>query len=161
MKTAKKHLLISLAIFAVAFLTVTIYIGANANGAVQTMSAALSESEAPVIEPVQEQPEDSKPSNSRELETPQSAPVAPESLQTYQQPSEAQNAPQAQPQQEMERIPFTSNRVQAGNPESYVGTYGQCPFYENAMEGKGCVPPPDIECNADWSVCEYVGVKND
>jgi hypothetical protein len=52
-----------------------------------------------------------------------------------------------------ERIPFTNKPVTPGDPESYIGTYGQCPFYENAME-KGCFPPPDIKCNADWSYCE-------
>lgn len=52
-----------------------------------------------------------------------------------------------------ERIPFTNKPVVAGDPESYIGTYGQCPFYENAME-KGCYPPSDIECNADWSYCQ-------
>lgn len=52
-----------------------------------------------------------------------------------------------------ERIPFTNKPVTPGNPESYIGTYGQCPFYENAME-KGCFPPSDIECNADWSYCQ-------
>lgn len=52
-----------------------------------------------------------------------------------------------------ERIPFTNKPVTAGDPESYIGTYGQCPFYENAME-KGCFPPSDIECNADWSYCQ-------
>lgn len=52
-----------------------------------------------------------------------------------------------------ERIPFTNKPVVAGDPESYIGTYGQCPFYENAME-KGCYPPSDITCNADWSKCE-------
>lgn len=60
---------------------------------------------------------------------------------------------EAPKKQQMERIPFTNKEVTPGDPESYVGTYGQCPFYENAMEGKGCVPPPDIECNADWSEC--------
>lgn len=55
--------------------------------------------------------------------------------------------------QQPERIPFTQKEVTPGDPESYLGTYGQCPFYENAMEGKGCIPPPDIECNADWSEC--------
>lgn len=54
---------------------------------------------------------------------------------------------------EPERIPFTNKPVVAGDPESYIGTYGQCPFYENAME-KGCYPPSDITCNADWSKCE-------
>lgn len=51
-----------------------------------------------------------------------------------------------------DRIPFTNKPVTPGDPESYIGTYGQCPFYENAME-KGCFPPNDIECNADWSYC--------
>lgn len=49
-------------------------------------------------------------------------------------------------------IPFTQQPVTPGDPESYVDTVGQCPFYEMAGP-KGCTPPPDIECNADWSVC--------
>jgi hypothetical protein len=53
-------------------------------------------------------------------------------------------------------IPFTQAPVVAGQPETYVGTVGQCPFYEMAGE-KGCVPPSDIECNADWSVCTKKG----
>lgn len=49
-------------------------------------------------------------------------------------------------------IPFTSQPVTPGQPETYVDTVGQCPFYE--MGGpKGCIPPADIECNADWTVC--------
>lgn len=55
-------------------------------------------------------------------------------------------------------VPFTSKPVTPGDPSSYVDTVGQCPFYEMAGE-KGCVPPPDVECNADWSVCTYVGDK--
>lgn len=53
-------------------------------------------------------------------------------------------------------IPFTNAPVVAGQPETYVGTVGQCPFYEMAGE-KGCMPPSDIECNADWSVCTKKG----
>lgn len=53
----------------------------------------------------------------------------------------------------MERIPFTAAPVTPGDGESYRGTYGQCPFYENAGE-KGCFPPSDLTCNADWSYCE-------
>lgn len=53
-------------------------------------------------------------------------------------------------------IPFTSQPVTPGDPQSYVGTVGQCPFYEMAGD-KGCYPPADIECNADWSVCTYKG----
>ena len=52
-----------------------------------------------------------------------------------------------------ERIPFTNKPVTPGDPESYIGTYGQCPFYENAGE-KGCYPPSDIICNADWTDCK-------
>lgn len=86
---------------------------------------------------------------------------APKTVQTYQQPSQPA-AQQAAPQQSqpapektepLQRIPFTNEPVTAGDPQSYVGTVGQCPFYEIAGE-KGCVPPPDIECNADWSVCK-------
>lgn len=54
--------------------------------------------------------------------------------------------------QEGGHIPFTNEPVTPGDPESYVDTVGQCPFYEMAGP-KGCTPPPDIECNADWSVC--------
>lgn len=64
-----------------------------------------------------------------------------------------QNSQAVDKYQQMERIPFTAKPVTPGNPESYQGTYGQCPFYENAGE-KGCFPPPDLTCNADWSYCE-------
>jgi len=56
-------------------------------------------------------------------------------------------------------IPFTNAPVTPGDPSSYVGTVGQCPFYEMAGD-KGCVPPADIECNADWSVCTYKGYQS-
>lgn len=59
-------------------------------------------------------------------------------------------------QQESAHIPFTQAPVVSGQPESYVGTVGQCPFYEIVNE-KGCVPPADIECNADWTVCTKKG----
>ena len=49
-------------------------------------------------------------------------------------------------------IPFTNKPVTPGNPESYVGTVGQCPFYEMAGE-KGCVPPAGYTCNSDWTHC--------
>lgn len=82
-------------------------------------------------------------------------------VETYQQPSQPAPAPQAakqaaQPAEQKQQgahIPFTNEPVVAGDPESYIGTVGQCPFYEMAGE-KGCTPPADIECNADWSVCK-------
>ena len=67
------------------------------------------------------------------------------------------STPQAQQKQpESAHIPYTNKPVTAGQPETYVDTVGQCPFYEMAGE-KGCTPPPDIECNADWTVCTKKG----
>ena len=153
MRKAKQHLLMSLAIFAVAFVAVIVLIAASASGAVQTMSEATKAVEAPEIVPVHTEVK---------KQAPESVSDVPESVPTYQQPIEAVEAPQPQQsvesKQQLERIPFTNKPVTAGEPESYVDTYGQCPFYENAGP-KGCVPPPDIECNADWSKCEYVGIK--
>lgn len=154
MKITKKHLLASLAVFAVAFVALVIYLNASASGAAQEESKSINRTEAPVVKAVQE----SKEVEPVQVQATESAPDAPESVQPYQQPSQPQTTSQEQPRQEMERIPFTSKPVEAGNPESYVDTYGQCPFYENAGP-KGCVPPPDIECNEDWSKCEYIGEK--
>lgn len=39
-----------------------------------------------------------------------------------------------------------------GQPQTYTEKY-QCPFYEN-VDVKGCVVPPNLTCNADWSHCE-------
>ncbi len=69
---------------------------------------------------------------------------------TSQTPS-LQEPVQAAPEQGA-HIPFTNEPVTPGDPESYVDTVGQCPFYEMAGD-KGCTPPADIECNADWSEC--------
>lgn len=63
-------------------------------------------------------------------------------------------APAKQPQGG--HIACTNKPVTPGDPLSYVGTVCQCPFYEMAGE-KGCTPPPDITCNADWSNCQYKG----
>lgn len=57
------------------------------------------------------------------------------------------------PKKDGGHISFTNKPVTPGNPESYAGTVGQCPFYEMAGE-KGCYPPANIECNADWTVCK-------
>lgn len=52
-------------------------------------------------------------------------------------------------------VPFTNKPVTPGDPQSYIDTVGQCPFYEMAGP-KGCVPPSDIICNDDWTVCRPV-----
>lgn len=72
----------------------------------------------------------------------------------YDQPAPVISSPPATPEKvaPLERIPFTNKEVTPGDPSSYVDTYGQCPFYENAG-AKGCYPPPGITCNADWSHC--------
>lgn len=89
-------------------------------------------------------------------ERPQAESVQPSRPQSNQKPSAPRPAPAPQPkQEEPKRMEFTDKPVQPGNPESYSNTYGQCPFYENAGE-KGCVPPPNVKCNADWSKCEPI-----
>lgn len=126
-----------------------------------TVTEAESAKPVDVIEPVRSSSSiisnNSIPSNSSELEATESAFDVVDIPETHSQPPVTSNAPQEQQKQpQLERIPFTNKPVTAGEPESYVDTYGQCPFYENAGP-KGCVPPPDIECNEDWSVCTYKG----
>lgn len=90
----------------------------------------------------------------------QDAPAA-DPVTSAPKPAPVQTAPQptSEPQpaktEPMERIPYTNKPVTPGDPESYVGTVGQCPFYEIAGP-KGCVVPPNIECNDDWTVCRLV-----
>lgn len=76
------------------------------------------------------------------------------------QTTEPATNPQAEPapvqdvkQAQGGHIPFTNEPVTPGQPETYVDTVGQCPFYEMAGP-KGCYPPSDIVCNADWTICE-------
>lgn len=79
------------------------------------------------------------------------------SASTPNRPSISQESAKTTPTQESgAHIPFTQAPVVAGEPESYVGTVGQCPFYEMAGD-KGCMPPSDIQCNADWTVCTKKG----
>lgn len=86
--------------------------------------------------------------------TPPEGAQAVETEKTYVDSTSSTNQPVQTPVQQESggHVPFTNEPVVSGQPESYVNTVGQCPFYEMAGE-KGCVPPNDIECNADWSVC--------
>lgn len=125
-------------------------INQSTRGASQDKATTINQPE-PAIEPVQSNSPEI-PESSKAVE---SVSDTPQQVQTHTEPSvtpKPQQQSQEQPQPE--RIPFTNKPVTAGDPESYVDTYGQCPFYENAGP-KGCVPPPDIECNEDWSVCTY------
>lgn len=141
MKITRKH--IAIVVFA------TVLVG----GGVYAVSAQNH------VEPVKKHVESTKVNDSAPKTDVETAETAPEGAQavenekTYVTPSETPNQPpQPAPKQESAHIPFTNEPVVAGEPETYVGTVGQCPFYEIVNE-KGCTPPPDIECNADWSVC--------
>lgn len=112
---------------------------------------------APTEQTEAKQPESEESSGKQAIARPQEAA---EIVETYVEPSKPATtpaAPQNTPNPAKDgtggHVPFTNKPVIAGDPESYIDTVGQCPFYEMAGE-KGCVPPPDIECNADWSVCK-------
>ena len=142
----KKKLTIAIGVIVFAVAVAIIFTG--------TSTGTESERIEPVTKPVQV----SSPEIPNNSEATESAPEPVEIPETYVEPSVTQNTAQEQQKEpQLERIPFTNKPVTAGDPESYVDTYGQCPFYENAGP-KGCVPPPDIECNEDWSVCTYKGV---
>ena len=162
MKSPKKALIVSYALFGIMVLativTVTVFAQSAANDvkeSVETIEKVDKTSTAPVKE--SKKPSYASPNANEPTE------VTPTQNTPQVQISENKTAvreakPAPQKTVPLERIPFTNKDVTPGNPESYVDTYGQCPFYENAGP-KGCVPPPDIECNADWSHCEYVGTK--
>lgn len=146
MKRAKQHLVVSLTIFAVAFVAVVVFTATSASGAFQTMSEAIEKANTPEIIPVESSVEEIQPRESVSEE--------PEQAETYTEPFVTPKSEQQQQETpQLERIEFTNKPVIAGEPESYIDTYGQCPFYENAGP-KGCVPPPYIECNDDWSQCK-------
>lgn len=125
----------------------------NHSEAVKAHTEALSKPnpEKVVLEQKQEERPQAKPSPSQPTR-PQSTPKP-----SAPRPAPAPTpAPAPQPKhEEMKRMEFTDKPVQPGNPDGYRNTYGQCPFYENAGE-KGCVPPPNVKCNADWSKCELI-----
>ena len=144
MKSPRKALIVSYVLYwlAVVLLVVAIMaISINAKPALQAVSDAQKgeQVENPVVPQTVQEAVENVPSEQPEAADPVSVPTAP--------------ADTAAPvKQEGGHIPFTSDPVTPGDPESYVDTVGQCPFYEMAGP-KGCVPPPDIECNADWSQC--------
>lgn len=140
---------ISMGIFAVAVILFIWAAIAGASGFTEDMKKAKAEESAAARDI-------SVPTKSSTADVPRSSSDPSTSAPAPVNNTEA--APQASTGAEVpiqpERIPFTSKPVTPGNPESYEGTYGQCPFYENAMGGKGCQVPPGLTCNADWSYCE-------
>ena len=138
------------------FIYFGLFIGLYFGGivALATATGSMRSSKAQKVETQQTVTKTPESVTATENQATESAQDAPEAVETYQQPSES-TAPQQSVQNEAPaaHIPFTNEPVTAGDPQSYVNTVGQCPFYEMAGE-KGCVPPPDIECNADWSDCK-------
>jgi hypothetical protein len=123
---------------------------------IKDLTNAISEAQKPTPIPVIIEKPAESPAPA-EIQGPESAPVESKPVQTYQQPSQSTTTTAPQPEADQGgHIPFTNKPVTSGDPQSYVDTVGQCPFYEMAGE-KGCVPPADISCNSDWTICEYLG----
>lgn len=147
-----KKAFVLLAILAAVSLAV-LAVNQSTRGASQDKASSINQPSTKVTPPA----ESNGPEIPESSQAVESAPDVPQSQQTTVSPSVTPNTQHEQQNEpQLERIPFTNKPVTAGDPESYVDTYGQCPFYENAG-AKGCVPPPDIECNDDWSVCTYKG----
>ena len=138
------------------FIYFGLFIGLYFGGivALATATGSMRSSKAQKVETQQTVTKTPESVTATENQATESAQDTPEAVETYQQPPEVKAAPQrTQNEAPAAHIPFTNEPVTAGDPQSYVNTVGQCPFYEMAGE-KGCVPPPDIECNADWSDCK-------
>jgi hypothetical protein len=151
----KKAIIIAIAILAVAAGTMTLQALAGPNAIPKKQPQTTQKSnnaQEPQVDPFDPLHAESAPTAA--IQAAESAQEAPKTVETYQQPSQPVAAPQpAADKPQGAHIPFTNEPVVAGDPESYIDTVGQCPFYEMAGP-KGCVPPADIECNADWSVCK-------
>lgn len=144
MKYPAKPLMISYAIFgvAIAALIASTIVGAiQAKPALEAFQEAqkTSQSENPIAPQTAQEAVENEPgdvSQSAPTDTPQTSSI------TNDTPAPDQGG----------HIPFTQEPVTPGDPASYQNTVGQCPFYEMGGD-KGCIPPADIECNADWSEC--------
>ena len=160
MKSPRKALIVSYALFGVAIVAfiAAIAIDPTIHGLskdLETFKQAIS-TETTVTPSAESEAQQSAPA---QPEAASSSTTAPDTVKTQAvAPQSSTGAVVPEQKHEGGHVPFTNQPVTAGDPQSYVGTVGQCPFYEMAGE-KGCVPPPDIECNADWSVCTYKGDK--
>ena len=160
MKSPRKALIISYVLFGVAAVcfTVAIAMDPTIHGLSEDLNTVkqAASTETTITSPTQPEAQQSAPA---QPEAASSSTTAPDTVKTQAvAPQSSTGAVVPEQKQEGGHVPFTNQPVTAGDPQSYVGTVGQCPFYEMAGE-KGCVPPPDIECNADWSVCTYKGDK--
>lgn len=144
-------------IIAVIAIHVVLIAGAFTVNALTAAPQPVTTKPAPSEQTEAKQPKSEQPEENQAAERPQEAPQIVETYVEPSKPTKTPAAPQSTPAPAKTEagghIPFTNKPVTAGDPESYIDTVGQCPFYEMAGP-KGCVPPPDIECNADWSVCK-------
>lgn len=153
MKNPIKSLVIVYGVYVAIFLVAAAAVGATSGPMLDSISSSMKAADQPTAAPV--------PQPEAMPEPVQQAPSAPQKQETISTPPTANNPAPAQPEavtppKDGGHIPFTNEPVQPGVPESYVDTVGQCPFYEMAGP-KGCLPPPDIECNSDWTICKYLG----
>jgi len=154
-----RPLLISYIIFgiATALFIAAMIVGASeaARGVEAVRAAETASKEQTTIEPTtQPAAQEAVENKASEPSSRTSSPATVKDQAAAPQPAIGEEAPE--PRYDGGHIPFTNDPVTPGDPESYVDTVGQCPFYEMAGP-KGCYPPADIECNADWSVCTYKG----
>lgn len=156
MKNPKRSLYASYGIAIVFVLAGGAYVAANASTAVHDLQQAQVELKAADESDSLRAVDVNKNTTSVDNSTADVNKPAAQAPTTVHQTS---NTPMPDKNGESAHAPFTNNPVTPGDPASYVGTVGQCPFYEMAGD-KGCVPPPDIECNADWSVCKYKGYQS-
>lgn len=158
MKSPRKALIVSYALFglaAVSFIA-AIAMDPTIHGLSQDLKTVKQATSTVTTVTPSAQPE-AQQSAPAHPEATSSSTTAPDTVKTQAvAPRSSTGAVVPEQKQEGGHVPFTNQPVTAGDPQSYVGTVGQCPFYEMAGD-KGCVPPPDIECNADWSVCTYKG----
>lgn len=151
----KKIIIIAIAILAITAGVMTVQALAGPQTATQKQPQTVQPDTAAQTHDVDPfSPIQANPAPAEEIQAAERPQELPKSVETYQQPSQpVATQPAAEQPVQGGHIPFTNEPVTAGDPQSYAGTVGQCPFYEIAGE-KGCLPPPDIECNADWSVCK-------
>lgn len=159
MKKPTRPLLISYAIFGIALIAFVASAIVGASDAAQQIETVNKAPDTPAaVETAETKPSEQPAPTSEPAATDQSttAPVTVKNQAVAPQSTTGAVVPEKTEPLDGGHIPFTNKPVTPGDPASYIDTVGQCPFYEMGGD-KGCVPPPDIECNADWSVCTYKG----
>ena len=157
-----KLLVITAVVLAVGYGSVMVAAMADVGSSIQEVQKEVSNPINPLPEPekVNTEATSEAKSDDKKIETPEPAKSV---VEAPNYPAKSVTKPADEPAKSVEQkpgvvkvegghIPFTYGNGVPGQPETYVDTVGECPFYEMAG-AKGCVPPPNLECNEDWSVC--------